>query len=343
MTANQAANPESKNFHAPMKINYVIRLCLMIAIMLCATRYVSVAGDVPRVSPELSPLIKTLSSTLQNAVEAKDFSVLEKSAPKNKSYLWGGCGPGDVETDKLSSRDMVQMLLKDSNGVSIYYDPEPDILDFGDKSKDIYVTLFTEGWASEFPFLGFGFTVNKHTKQWSWDGVCYDAVPPVRISKSSGKYSTTWFREPTLPRPGPRRFKDVHNLHARINEIIELQAFDALKPYAISQKLKIAECNREMIENNKLNGKDILIDEAIDLLKNSSRNSKKIKFTGGTYERRETVGWSGDYPYIAFWFLSGKAGWELNGLSYCKSPHFSLILEGDEKNKFMKYLEKGRQ
>lgn len=317
-----------------------IRLCLVIAIMLSLSRQVCAEGDPPRNTPDLSPLIKTLSNTLQKAVAAKDFSVLDKSSSKDKSYLWGGCGPGDVEPDKLSSRDMIQMLLKDSQNVSIYYDPEPDILDFGDKSKDIYITLFTEGWASEYPFLGFGFTVNKRTKQWSWDGVCYDAVPPVRISKFTGKYSTNWFREPTLPRPGPRRFKDVHNLYARINEIVEFQAFDALKPYAINQKLKMAECNRGMIENNNLVGKDISINQAIDLLKSSSRNSKKISFTGGTYERRETAGWSGDYPYITFWFLSGEQGWELNGLSYCKSPHFSLILKVEEKNKFMKYFEK---
>lgn len=324
-------NHSAKNIIKPIiKTINDISCFLVFAILFGTSQYASADADT----------INNITRTLQGAVESKDFSALERFSPKEKLLIWGVCGSTDAEPEKLSADAMIKTLLKDSKDVKIYFNPEPEVMDFSEKSENKYVSIYTEGWTSEYPFLGFSFTVNKLANKWSWNGVCYSAEPPGRRNKTTGKTTYTWPRKPTLPRPGPRSFKTDETLRARIIEIVKFQAFDALKPYAINHKLILSECNSKMIENNDISGELVSIDQVIDLLKKNSRNSKKIRFVRGTYRYRDTEGWSGDYPYIAFWFSSGRNGWELSGLSYCTSPHFSLIFEGEEKAKYLKNLEK---
>lgn len=259
-----------------------------------------------------------LISKLKNIIPNKDFQMLRPYVPRMKKYYWGPCGPGDSGFDELSFEVMTRMLLRDSKGAKIYFNPKPNI-------SQESALIETEGWIGEHPFLTFSFDLVKTDNRWALSGACYSATPELS-TKKEGKYVPTYFREPQLPRPGPKIFKDRSALRARIEEIVQFKAFDALKTYAVKQVLTFGQCNLSMMENDRIEGKEMPVQDVINFLKQNIPSTGEIVSSGMQHKNYyETTGWSGEYPFVAFWFSEGSKGWEFAGVSYCKTRHFDLF------------------
>lgn len=261
--------------------------------------------------------LKPIVDSLKRIITTKNFKSLSAYVTNNKVYSWGPCGPGDSGCDELSFREITEMLLRNSNGVTIYFNPKPNV----DEEK---ASIETEGWIGETPFLTFYFDFLRAKNKWVWNGTCYSNTPAYE-TKMEGRYIATYFREPQLPRPGPRIFKHYSPLHARIEEIVRFKAFDALKPYAIRKALTFGPCNLEMMQKDSVMGKESSVQDVVSFLTKNvpSGEIKSLGMEHKTYY--ETTGWNGEYPFVAFWFAEGKKGWELSGVSYCKTRHFDLF------------------
>ncbi len=262
------------------------------------------------------PGIQIIIKNVKKAVQTKDFTPLKSYVLRKGRLYWGICGPSDGEPIRFSFDAMIHKLIADSKGAQIYVHKEPDIDLWDPKNTVFMVDIKTEGWTGEYPYLSFGFKYTKKTNQWEWRGVCYSRTPPPKIS--GGEYEPLYEQKPILPRPGPRIFEQYSTLRARIEEIIKFMALDALKPYAIKQSLIFGECSKEMMDSDEIKGDKVSVNQVIDFLKKNANTG--VKPTRVYYSKfLETEGWSGEYPFVSFWFTETKKGWEWAGVSYCKT------------------------
>ncbi len=271
------------------------------------------------------PSLNIIIDKVKKAVRSKNFDIIKPYVSNKELLYWTACGPGDVEPEKLSFANFVKRLSEISKGAEIYVREEPDIhlWDF-EKPAFYAVDIHTEGWTGEYPFLSFGFNFRPTGNRWEFRGVCDSTIP--ELTMKDGKYVTTYFREPQLPRPGPRIFKDLYALRARIEEIVRFKAFDSLSAYAPNKVKMLSPCNSEIMEKDRIVGTKMPVNEIINFLKRNAPGTAEIKPTGiehNTYY--ETVGWRGEYPVIAFWFSEGQDGWEWAGVSYCKTKHTAVL------------------
>ncbi len=245
---------------------------------------------------------------LIRVTQNKDFATLKQRFAYKDPMRLGQCNTDigmEITVDKL-----IQVLINDS-----------------ENSADIKVNknsrnglVETEGWNSEYPYYYFYFTFIKKENKWQWLGVCDSINRSLDFAMSLGGKDKLYDRPPKLPRRGPRVFQDEIALRARIEEIVRFMAFDALKPYAIKQKLIFTECSREIVESAQLKGMEVSSEQVIAFLKKNVGESKEIKpAKGGFSTYLDTEGWKGEYPYVSFWFSETKKGWEWTGVAYCKT------------------------
>jgi len=272
-----------------------------------------------------------LISNLEKAIKTRSFNILEVYLPDKRVYPWAPCGPGDF-VEWLFFESINTRLLKYSKDAKIYIYPEHEIINPG-FGMPLQASIETEGWNSEYPYLSFGFEFKKSESRWVFHGICDSLGPPPKISKEGTKYEEIYSRPPELPRPGPRIFNDYHALRARIAEILKFRAFDALKVYAIREKIIFGECNREMIVNDLAGGKEVHVEEVINFLKKSATGSQEFKPTSYHKTTYETTGWGGKYPFISFWFKEGKEGWKWYGLTYCKKQLLGVLYPDEPRFK----------
>ncbi|MEW6713726.1 MAG: ankyrin repeat domain-containing protein [Nitrospirota bacterium] len=263
--------------------------------------------------------LQVILNKVKEAVHAKNYEILKSYVSEKEPLSWGICGPTDVESEVMSVETMFSRLLEISNGAEIFVCEEPDISPWDIKESIFSVDIQTEGWKGEYPFLNFGFTYSKTGNRWEFIGVCDSVRPTLEISKN-GKYEAVYCRKPNLPRPGPRIFQDHLALRTRIIEIVRFKEFEALKHYTIQKNLIFRECSNDMRDEAGIKGKEKPVEEIINFLKKNTAGEQKIKSSGtSNIDFCETKGWSGEYPYVSFWFAEGKQGWELNGVAYCRT------------------------
>lgn len=272
--------------------------------------------------------LQIIMDTVKKAVQTKKFKLFKPYVSNKEKLHWAPCGDHGGETVAMFSFDeMVNFLSKFSKGAEIYVYEYPEIHLWDFEKPIVYsINIDTEGWTSEYPYLSFGFKFSPAENRWEWRGVCDSPVPPRHLSKDMKKYEEIDYRQPKLPRPGPRIFKDINALKARIEEIVKYREFDALRPYVIKKTLIFGQCTQKMMDMDRVEGIVTPVDEVIDFLIKNAAGAKKVKFSGVAHiTYYETIGWNGEYPFIAFWFSEGKKGWELAGVSYCKTKHFDLL------------------
>ncbi|MEW6715544.1 MAG: hypothetical protein AB1306_10700 [Nitrospirota bacterium] len=277
--------------------------------------------------------VNDLADSIKHIIETKTFSKLNQFIKTGQTVDWGNCGPTDLEPFKLSSSKAIKRLYEYSRRIQIYINGDPEMMSVEDNSDTAVIVFDTEGWASEYPYLSFIF--NYQNNHWEWRGVCYSLGPPISMAaEKEGRYEQVYKRVPTLPRPGPRIFKDPYNLRDRFKEIIKFNTLDALKPYAVKQEIILVECNREMAASGKITGTKVSSDQIINFLKTNIGASQEIKpGKGGGHDYLDTEGWQGTYPYIFFWFHESKKGWEWAGVAYCKSSLMHLLFPDEPRFK----------
>jgi len=263
--------------------------------------------------------LQVILNKVKEAIHTKNYEILKPYVSEKEPLSWGTCNPTDVEPEKMSFKTMISRLLEISKGTEIFICEEPDISPV-DINKTIFtVDIKTEGWTGEYPFLNFGFKYIKADKRWEFIGICDSAGPPPEISKN-GEYEEIYCRRPKLPRPGARIFQDSLAMRERIVEIVRFREFEALKPYATKKTLVFRECSNDMRDETGIKGKEKPVEEVINYLHDNTAKGQKIKSSGtSNIDFFETKGWSGEYPYVSFWFAEGKQGWVLNGVAYCKT------------------------
>jgi hypothetical protein len=261
---------------------------------------------------DLQPVIYKI----QKAIRTRNFNVLKQYVLNKEPLYWAQCNT-DVSI-KVSFDKMVSILSESIKNAEIYVNEKPGA-----------GLIETEGWTGEYPYLYFDFT--KKGNNWKWLGVCYDMERSLDFAILQGGKDKLYDGLPQLPRPGPRVFEDIHALQMRIIEIIRFKKIDALKPYAIKQKLILGECSTEMI-NDVIKGKEISIDQVLDFLKKNIGSTTEIKFST-TYKYLDTKGWGGKYPFIYFGFTEGKDGWEWSGVAYCKTSLMKVLFPEEPRFK----------
>jgi len=262
--------------------------------------------------------LRRLISHVKQAIQSKDFKKLKTYVPDINFYVWRiGCEAGDMSPDELFFEAITKILLRESKGAVIYFNPKPEV-DWKWKSMNIE----TEGWLGEYPFFTFLFGLIDD--RWVWGGVCYSARPTLKLTDN--KFEETYFRKPQLPRPGPRTFKDYDALKARIEEIVKFKTFDALEAYAINKTLIFEEHRKDILESGggyaKLKGQKRPVREVIEFLKKNARDTDEIRCSGTHISYYDTAGWSGKYPFIRFYIGEGKSGWEFIGVTYRKTEFY---------------------
>lgn len=277
------------------------------------------------------PETKQLLNDFSYAMRTKNYTVLKRYTRKYKTIEWTECGPTDGEPLKYSVSVMMNRMKHYSTGTQIYIDDNPEIVTLSEGTAP-FIDIETEGWAIEYPYLVFSFQYDKSAFGWQWVGVCYSSPPPF-IFTNRGLYEQRYKRTPILPRPGPRLFKDYYALRDRFKEIVNFKALDALKPYAVKQKLILNECNREMAASGKITGTKVSSDQIVDFLKKNIGASQEIKPTKGGADYLDTEGWQGAFPYVAFWFQESKKGWEWSGVTYCKSSLMHVMFPDEPRFK----------
>lgn len=306
-----------------------LEYCLIVILLFVSFTGIVHATDQLKEKNQKIEGLQVIIKKVKEAVRTKNFMVLKKYVLKKEPLYWVPCGAYDLEPEeieKLSFEAMTSRLLGNSKGEEIYVHGEPDISP-GNLEKTIFtITIDTVGWISEYPYLSFNFIFTMADKRWEWRGVCDSAGPLFRFSKDSKKYEEIYYREPKLPRPGPRIFSHYSTLRARIAEIVKFREFEALRPYAIKGTIVFEQCSRKIMEKNRVEGKEKSVDDVINFLKKRAIDAKEIKFSGVSHNTHyETVGWSGEYPVIAFWFNESKDGWEWAGITYCKTKHLGVL------------------
>ena len=277
-----------------------------------------------------------LIASVKDAVLLKDFAGLKKYVPDVKLYDMGDCDCSDCGFDEITFEAMTEMLLRDSKDVDIYLGANPGISQWGDSS--LHANILTEGWASEYPYVDFSFKRLPDSSRWEWVGICVALGPPFELNERTHRFERVYPRRPLLPRPGPRVFSNYAELQFRIEEIVQFQSFDALRPYAVRSKLVIGPCSRKMMDQDRVLGKSVPIQDAIAFLKKNGLGPAVTRTNASRSTMYESKGWSGDYPYIAFWLAPEKEGWELTGISYCKEEHAGLLLR-EERGGVLDWLK----
>ncbi len=276
-------------------------------------------GD-PRENIKLQGLI----SHFKQAMQSKDFMKLKIYIPDKNYYAWGyGCADGDMPADELSFEEITKILLRESKGAKIYFNPKPEVEWTYFKS----MLIETEGWLGEYPFMTFSFSLLKD--RLIWGGACYSPTPALKITKDN-KLKQTYFRKPQLPRPGPRTFKDDFALMARIDEIVKFKQFDALETYAVKKTLIFERHSKAAIDYYSgkyaiLKGKKKPVREVIEFLKKNAQNAKEIRVSAIHGSYRQASGWGGKYPLVYFWIAEEKSGWEFTGVTYHKASIIELL------------------
>ena len=256
---------------------------------------------------------------VKQAIRSKNFSVLKPYITNKGSLYWAQCNSDVRET--FSFNEMAGMLLKNLKGAEIYVNEIPGA-----------GLIETEGWTGEYPYLYFDLT--EEDKKFVWLGVCYDMRRSLDFALSRGGKDKLYDKLPQLPRRGRRVFKDELALRVRIEEILKFKAFDALKPYAIKQKLILTECSQGIVKRAQIRGTEVSSDQVIAFLKKNIGDSKEIKSAkGGSSTYLDTEGWKGEYPFVSFWFRESKKGWEWAGVSYCKSSLMHVLFPAEPRFK----------
>jgi hypothetical protein len=306
---------------AGKKLNICVA-CFFFIVCLIGTSQASAAEK--KSSEQLSGLQEVLD-TVKKSVSGKNFQLLKRYLSGKGSLTWAPCGPSDMEAEKISFAALVTRLSEIAKGAEINIYGAPDISPWNAEKSVFVVDITTEGWTGEYPYLSFEFEYVKANNQcannqWRFHGVCESVAGPFGISTNSQKYGTDYYAQPQLPRPGPRVFKDRLALRYRIEELVHFKAFDALRPYAIRKNVGFEKCSHEMLDKDAIRESEVPVDQVITFLKKNSGHSKEIKpVKGHYYKYLETEGWSGEYPYVSFWFQESKKGWEWTGVAYCKN------------------------
>ena len=278
-----------------------------------------VEGGMP-VEGTTARMLRGVEADVEKAAAAGDFAILKRYVPDRKPFFFVPCGPGE-EVLELDENEMTTMLVGQSGQGEILFDPYPDVHDWGG-SAGTTVSIDTEGWTGEYPFLGFTFAQRPGDPAWRWEGVCYDVLPPIRNAAESGR---PYFSKPVLPRPGPRVFRDDAALRARISEIVEFGEWDALQVYAHSEQLTFGECSREMLEEDRGGGKSVPAAEVIEFLRKNAAGAGQITETKVYHPTfYESEGWQGEFPYVQFWFFEGRDGWRFDGVTYCRQKMYDV-------------------
>ncbi len=266
-------------------------------------------------------LLPDLLKDLRTALSLNNFAVLKKYIPEGKMYFSGPCGSVGEPRD-LDFGELTAMLLQWSRQVEILFNTYPDIR-AGSGNSRTHVSIDTEGWTGEYPFLTFTFGRKRDDAVWRWEGIFYDVLPPLR-QESGGERS--YFSRPMLPRPGPRRFSTDAALRARISEIIAFGDLDALKDYAVKGTLIFGECSQQTAQGaDAAAGQVLPAQQVIDSLKKNFPRSREISATtisDATFY--ETGGWRGPFPYVQFQFAEEADGWQFTGVTYCKRKQYDL-------------------
>src|SRR3990172_10921093 len=197
---------------------------------------------------------------LTNIIDRKKYSDLI-NIKHDSQMFWGQCNT-DIGTT-MSLDDMIEELYANSKNATISVN-----------IKSGNGLIETEGWFSEYPYFYFYFTKVKNT--WQWSGVCYDAKRSLDFSMYLGGKNKRYDSPPRLPRNGPRIFQDEIALRTRIEEIVRFRAFDALMPYATKNVLTFGQCNLSMMENDKVEGKNIPVQNVVDFLKQYAPSTGEI-------------------------------------------------------------------
>ena len=246
----------------------------------------------------------------RSVVASGDYSSLSR-IKHNEQMFWGQCNT-DIGTN-VSINEMIEELYADSKKAKITVN-----MNSGNG------LLETEGWFTEYPFIYFHF--DKVGDVWQLSGACYDTKRSRDFQKFLALKKQPHDSPPKLPRNGPRVFHDEIALRARIEEIVQFRAFKALIPYATKNMLTLGQCALQMMEKDRIEGRRTSAQEIVNFLEQNSLPSGKIVSSGMHHKTYyETTGWNGEYPYIAFWFSESSKGWQLAGVSYCKTRHFDLF------------------
>ena len=306
----------------------IYTVCFLLLIYLIGITEADTSNNKGDELPGLQEVLGTVNKSVRN----NDFQILKPYVSDKEPLRWSPCGPGDVEPEDVLFSNLVARLSKLSKGASIKVYSDPDISQWDIEKTVFIVEIVTEGWIGEYPFLSFGFKYLKANNQWQFQGICESADVPVTDFKIHQKAEKNL--EPQLPRPGKRVFKDSLALRNRIEEVVHFKEFEALRPYAIRKKVLFGECNHEALKNDEIKGSEVQVEKVIVFLKNNSEKSKEIKPAKGHYYKYfETQGWSGDYPYISFWFKESKKGWEWDGVVYCRSSLMHVLFPDEPRFK----------
>lgn len=284
---------------------------------------------------EIMALVRDVTKTLQK----NDFDALEKYMKTEEGIVVLPCYV-NTSGDRPRSFDQInRWLMADSVGarlrVSVRYSkydesqwklveiPPGRISEIPPE----FITFAVEGWVGEWSFINFDFSVFDNnwnrTGQWVLRTLCYAGSPGPGVSYSE---------PPKLPRPGPHAFRDSHALYARIEEIIQFRALDALRAYAIRGVIKEVPCDQSM-HSRPLEGKEVPVSKVIEFLKNQTVGDKEITFYGphGIPPVFESRGWCCAYPIVNFIVrpTAPDSKYEWAGVSYCHSrvPSEPIIID----------------
>lgn len=277
--------------------------------------------------------IETFVHDVTKAIEKRDFDALQKYMRIEEGVFVSPCYI-DTSGDRPRSFDQIKPWLKaDSAGAELRIAVRYSWMDKS-QWKRIYIpaerihetppetiTIATEGWNGEEPFVDF--TFSRRSSRWVWTVLCYSGFPDP---------SFPYHQPPKLPRPGPRTFRDYHALYARIEEIIRFRAFDSLPVYAPHGVILQVPCDQSMYRKT-LRGKEVSVSKIIDFLKDQTVGGNKIVFTkpGDLPLVLESRGWCCAYPIINFIVrpTAPDLKYEWAGVAYCHSrvPSGPVIID----------------
>ncbi len=298
----------------------------------------------------------SLVNGIRSAFETKNFELLKVYLPKGPIVKFGRCGPGDSGFTELSIDTVQKLLIQQLNGSNILFNPPPNTevnLVGG------HVFIETEGWIGEYPYLGFGFSLLQPENTWVWTGVC-DSSAPQYDARAGSKYEPHYVREPRLPRPGPRVFKDDLALRDRLHEILLFKKLEAFHGYAVKDFLAFGICQADTRKKLfTINGYTVPAKDVIEFLKTGIVKypvSESSGLVGDSFEDARGFIQSklfaelpsryrgapgkpifeskivGPYPYAVFWANQVNNKWEWSGVSYCKAPQQSMLFPDEPRS-----------
>lgn len=268
--------------------------------------------------------IESLVRDVANSIGKKEFDLLKKYKRPEEVVYVRGCndldGYGQME---LAFYQLIRELIAISVGATphatVWY---PNLDKSRWKRTDIQservdvafvdkITIATEGWVGETPFIDFTF-INQGGR-WRLESFCSSGTHDPEIP---------YLEIPLLPRPGPRTFSAKDFLFERLQEIIQFRSFDALRAYATQGVVKELSCNQGMFDRS-LSGVDVPVRHVIKSLKDRSVAGRDIVFTrlGELPMILESSGWNGADPIVNFVVrpTGPDSKYEWVGVAYCHS------------------------